>query len=83
MRSSTQPGTRWPGFFHLDAQVLSTMCELQNMKTSAVNILGKEAERMNEVWGLDEEGETKVMWRATGHRESAVTLNIFCAANEL
>jgi hypothetical protein len=43
------------------------------MKLTAIEVLGKEAERMKEVWGLDEEGETKGMWRDSGHRESEVT----------
>jgi len=37
------------------------------MKTTAVKILGKEGERINDVWGLDEEGEIKTMWRPSGH----------------
>lgn len=42
----------------------------QNMKTSAVKILGQEAERMNDVWDLDEEGEMRSIWsRNSGHRK--------------
>lgn len=50
---------------------------LQNMKTSAVKIIGKEAEKMNEVWGLDDEGEIKTMWRGSGHRKLSTHFNIF------
>jgi muconolactone delta-isomerase len=53
------------------------MHDLQNMKATAIKVLGKEAERMNEVWGLDEEGEVKAMWRASGHRESATLRSLY------
>ncbi|KIY66331.1 putative flavin-containing monooxygenase YUCCA3 [Cylindrobasidium torrendii FP15055 ss-10] len=49
-----------------DTVVLAT--GYKNMKTTAVKILGKEAERMGNVWGLDEEGEMNAIWsRNTGH----------------
>ncbi len=40
----------------------------QNMKTTAIRILGPEAERISEVWGLDSEGELNGIARSTGHR---------------
>lgn len=39
-----------------------------NMKDSARKIFGnKVADRLHPVWGLDNEGEIKVMWRDSGH----------------
>lgn len=40
----------------------------QNMRTEARNIFGDElADRVGDVWGWDEEGEFRTMWRPTGH----------------
>jgi hypothetical protein len=40
----------------------------QNMRESARKIFGDEvADRVGDVWGLDEEGETRTMWRRSGH----------------
>lgn len=39
-----------------------------NMRDSARRIFGdKVADRLNPVWGLDDEGEFKTMWRDSGH----------------
>jgi len=40
----------------------------QNMRGTARKIFGDElAERVKDVWGFDEEGELRTMWRRTGH----------------
>ncbi|KAI9792878.1 MAG: hypothetical protein M1833_000990 [Piccolia ochrophora] len=40
----------------------------QNMRETARKIFGDElAEKVTDVWGFDEEGETRGMWRPTGH----------------
>ncbi|CAL8582844.1 hypothetical protein XPA_008487 [Xanthoria parietina] len=40
----------------------------QNMRETARKIFGDElADRVKDVWGFDEEGETRTMWRRTGH----------------
>ncbi|KAI4167969.1 MAG: hypothetical protein LQ343_006763 [Gyalolechia ehrenbergii] len=40
----------------------------QSMRESARKIFGNEvAERVRDVWGFDEEGETRTMWRRSGH----------------
>ncbi|KAI9762029.1 MAG: hypothetical protein M4579_000665 [Chaenotheca gracillima] len=40
----------------------------QNMRETARKIFGNElADGVNDVWGFDEEGETRTMWRRTGH----------------
>ncbi|KAL8768739.1 MAG: hypothetical protein Q9209_005157 [Squamulea sp. 1 TL-2023] len=40
----------------------------QNMRETARKIFGDElAERVKDVWGFDEEGEIRTMWRRTGH----------------
>ena len=48
-----------------DVVVLAT--GYTNMKSSAEKIFGKEGSKMNEVWGLDDEGELKTVWRPSGH----------------
>lgn len=63
----TKDGLVFDDDTELQADVIVLATGYQNMKASAVKILGEEANRMNEVWGLDEEGEIKVMWRASGH----------------
>ncbi|KAL8670751.1 MAG: hypothetical protein Q9168_004730 [Polycauliona sp. 1 TL-2023] len=40
----------------------------QNMRETARKIFGDElADRVKDVWGFDDEGETRTMWRRTGH----------------
>lgn len=40
----------------------------QNMRSTARKIFGDElADRVNDVWGFDEEGEMRTMWRHSGH----------------
>ena len=40
----------------------------QNMRVTARKIFGDElADRVKDVWGFDDEGETRTMWRRTGH----------------
>lgn len=40
----------------------------QNMRTQTRAIFGdKVAERVGDVWGFDKEGETRTIWRRTGH----------------
>lgn len=40
----------------------------QNMRTQARQIFGDEvADRVNDVWGFNEEGEFRTMWQKTGH----------------
>ncbi|CAL3962655.1 unnamed protein product [Diplocarpon coronariae] len=40
----------------------------KNMRSQARTIFGDElAERVKDVWGFDEEGEIRTMWRRTGH----------------
>lgn len=41
----------------------------QNMRETSRKVFGDEiADKLNDVWGLDEEGEIRTMWRASGHR---------------
>ncbi|PVH75490.1 dimethylaniline monooxygenase (N-oxide forming) [Cadophora sp. DSE1049] len=40
----------------------------KNMRTQARSIFGDElADQVKDVWGFDEEGEVRTMWRKTGH----------------
>lgn len=51
----------------LDADIIVCATGYQNMKTTALKIFGDEVKDTKEVWGMDEEGELKTMWRDSGH----------------
>ncbi|KAL8684075.1 MAG: hypothetical protein Q9224_006639 [Gallowayella concinna] len=52
----------------LEADEIVFATGYQNMRETARKIFGDElAERVKDVWGFDEEGETRTMWRRTGH----------------
>ncbi|KAI2629543.1 FAD/NAD(P)-binding domain-containing protein [Hypoxylon sp. NC1633] len=52
----------------LEADEIVCATGYQNMRTATEVIFGKEvASKVPDVWGYDEEGETRVMWRQSGH----------------
>ncbi|MCJ1393023.1 hypothetical protein MMC18_005895 [Xylographa bjoerkii] len=52
----------------LEADEIIFATGYQNMRETARKIFGDElAERVGDVWGFDEEGETRSMWRRSGH----------------
>lgn len=51
----------------IEADIVICATGYRNMKTTAIKILGETAERANEVWGLNDEGEIKTMWQESGH----------------
>jgi putative flavoprotein involved in K+ transport len=52
----------------VDADVVVLATGYKNMRESARKILGDAvANRFGEVWGLDDEGEVRNMWRPSGH----------------
>ncbi|KAL8873679.1 MAG: hypothetical protein Q9174_000884 [Haloplaca sp. 1 TL-2023] len=52
----------------LEADEIVFATGYQNMRETARKIFGDElADRVKDVWGFDEEGETRTMWRRTGH----------------
>ena len=52
----------------LEADLVVLATGYQNMRETARAIFGsKVADRCGEVWGLDEEGELKTIWRPSGH----------------
>lgn len=52
----------------LEADEIVFATGYQNMRETARKIFGDElADRVRDVWGFDEEGETRTMWRRTGH----------------
>ncbi|KAG7448195.1 pyridine nucleotide-disulfide oxidoreductase family protein [Guyanagaster necrorhizus] len=51
----------------IEADIVVLATGYQNMRTTAIRILGPEAERISEVWGLDSEGELNGIARTTGH----------------
>ncbi|KAJ5519853.1 flavin-containing monooxygenase [Penicillium fimorum] len=53
---------------HLDADIVVLATGYENMRDSVRRILGEGvANRCNDVWGLDEDGEIKTIWRPSGH----------------
>ena len=52
----------------LEADEIVLATGFQNMREMARRIFGDElADRVGDVWGFDEEGETRNIWRRTGH----------------
>ncbi len=52
----------------LEADEIVFATGYQNMRETARKIFGDElAERVKDVWGFDDEGETRGMWRRSGH----------------
>ncbi|KAJ5388068.1 flavin-binding protein [Penicillium cosmopolitanum] len=53
---------------HLNADVVVLATGYDNMKTTVQKVMGnKVADRCNDVWDLDEEGELNAIWRPSGH----------------
>lgn len=52
----------------LEADEIVFATGFQNMRETARKIFGNElADRVGDVWGYDDEGETRTMWRRSGH----------------
>jgi len=52
----------------LEADEIVCATGYQNMLTATEKIFGKDvAEKVGDIWGFDKEGETRVMWRRSGH----------------
>ncbi|OLN96200.1 putative indole-3-pyruvate monooxygenase YUCCA1 [Colletotrichum chlorophyti] len=61
-------GLRFADGSELEADEIIFATGYQNMRTEARNIFGDElADRIGDVWGFDEEGEFRTMWRNSGH----------------
>ncbi|EFQ27395.1 hypothetical protein CGRA01v4_04473 [Colletotrichum graminicola] len=61
-------GLRFADGSELEADEIVFATGYQNMRTEARNILGDAvADRIGDVWGWDEEGEFRTMWRNSGH----------------
>ena len=53
---------------YLEADEIVFATGYENMRGTARKIFGDEiADQLNEVWGFDNEGELRTMWRKTGH----------------
>ncbi|KAH8693807.1 flavin-containing monooxygenase [Talaromyces proteolyticus] len=53
---------------HLEADVVVLATGYDNMRESVRKVLGDHlADQCKDVWGLDEEGEIKTIWRPSGH----------------
>ena len=52
----------------LEADEIVFATGYQNMRETARKIFGDElADRVTDVWGFDDQGETRAMWRRSGH----------------
>jgi cation diffusion facilitator CzcD-associated flavoprotein CzcO len=61
-------GLRFADGSELEADEIIFATGYQNMRTQARIIFGDElADRVKNVWGFDEEGEFRTMWRRSGH----------------
>ncbi|KAI0381940.1 FAD/NAD(P)-binding domain-containing protein [Hypomontagnella monticulosa] len=61
-------GVRLEDGTELEADEIVCATGYQNMRTATEVIFGEEvASKVPNVWGYDEEGETRVMWRKSGH----------------
>ncbi|TDZ21770.1 putative indole-3-pyruvate monooxygenase YUCCA1 [Colletotrichum orbiculare MAFF 240422] len=61
-------GLRFADGTELEADEIVFATGYQNMRTEARGIFGDEvADRVGDVWGFDDEGEFRTMWRRSGH----------------
>ncbi|KAI0101518.1 hypothetical protein GGR51DRAFT_331245 [Nemania sp. FL0031] len=61
-------GIRLDDGTELEADEIICATGYQNMRTATEAIFGPDvASKVGVVWGLDEEGETRIMWRRSGH----------------
>ncbi|KAI1496937.1 hypothetical protein F5X99DRAFT_398684 [Biscogniauxia marginata] len=61
-------GLRLEDGTELEADEIICATGYQNMRTATEAIFGEEiASKIPNVWGFDDEGETKTMWRRSGH----------------
>lgn len=52
----------------LEADEIIFATGYENMRETARKVFGDDlAERLSDVWGFDEEGETRAVWRRSGH----------------
>jgi cation diffusion facilitator CzcD-associated flavoprotein CzcO len=66
--SFTETGLRFADGSELEADVVVMATGYDNMRETARRLLGDEvADRCTPVWGLDEEGELRTIWRDSGH----------------
>jgi putative flavoprotein involved in K+ transport len=64
----TETGLRFADGTTLDADVVVLATGYDDMRETARRLLGDEvADRCTPVWGLDEEGELRTIWRDSGH----------------
>ncbi|KAL3417794.1 hypothetical protein PVAG01_10804 [Phlyctema vagabunda] len=61
-------GAKFEDGTFLEADEIVFATGYQNMRTQCRKIFGDEiADRVEDVWGFDKEGELRTMWRKTGH----------------
>ncbi|KAI3320131.1 hypothetical protein HD806DRAFT_525075 [Xylariaceae sp. AK1471] len=61
-------GLRLEDGTELEADEIVCATGYQNMRTATEMIFGEDvASKVGNVWGFDEEGETRIMWRRSGH----------------
>jgi hypothetical protein len=61
-------GVRLEDATELEADEIVCATGYQNMRTATEMVFGEDvASKVGNVWGFDEEGETRIMWRRSGH----------------
>ncbi len=61
-------GVKFSDGTELEADEIVFATGYENMRTQARNIFGEElANRVRDIWGWDEEGELRAIWRDSGH----------------
>jgi cation diffusion facilitator CzcD-associated flavoprotein CzcO len=61
-------GLRFADGTELEADEIIFATGYQNMRTTARDIFGDEvADRVGDIWGYDQDGEMRTIWRKTGH----------------
>jgi hypothetical protein len=64
----TEYGLKFADGTQLEADEIVFATGYMNMRTEARSIFGDElADRVNDIWGFDQEGEMRAIWRNSGH----------------
>lgn len=64
----TENGLKFADGSHLEADEIIFATGYQNMRSEARTIFGDElADQVGDIWGFDEEGEMRTIWRKSGH----------------
>ena len=64
----TEKGLKFADGSELEADEIIFATGYQNMRSEARTIFGDElADQVGDIWGFDDEGEMRTIWRPSGH----------------